>query len=101
MFDIGFSELLLIAVIALIVIGPERLPRVARTLGYWTGRMRAYARNFTAELERQADVTDLRNSIHPDLQQARDELRAASEQIKNTVDDAAGSGEKGRAGQDA
>ena len=87
MFDIGFSELVLIALIALIVIGPERLPKVARTIGYWTGRARAYARNFTAELERQADVADLRNSIHPELEKARDEVRAASDAIREVAED--------------
>ena len=43
MFDIGFSELMVIAVVALIVIGPERLPKVARTLGHLFGRMQRYA----------------------------------------------------------
>ena len=45
MFDIGFPELVLIAVVALLVIGPERLPEALRTLGLWLGRMR---RSFTA-----------------------------------------------------
>ncbi|MBI3171399.1 MAG: twin-arginine translocase subunit TatB, partial [Hydrocarboniphaga effusa] len=47
MFEIGFSELLLCFVVALVVLGPQKLPVVARTLGRWTGRARMYVRNLT------------------------------------------------------
>lgn len=54
MFDVGFSELVLCFVVALIVLGPQKLPAVARTLGRWTGRARSYVRNLSAELERES-----------------------------------------------
>ena len=51
MFDIGYSELLLIAVVALIVIGPKDLPRVMRTVGHWVGRARGMARHFRSGID--------------------------------------------------
>jgi sec-independent protein translocase protein TatB len=55
MFDIGFSEVLVIAGLALIVLGPDKLPQVARTIGRWAGRARAMARQFRDQLESEAD----------------------------------------------
>lgn len=63
MFDIGFWELLLIFSIALIVLGPERLPAAARTVGRWTGRARAFARNLTTELERETRKSEAAKSF--------------------------------------
>jgi sec-independent protein translocase protein TatB len=60
MFDIGFSELVLIAVVALIVIGPERLPKVARTVGTLVGRMRSYVTMVKVEVEREMQLEDLK-----------------------------------------
>lgn len=60
MFDIGFSELLLIGVVALIVIGPERLPRVARTLGHLAGRMQRYVADVKADINREIEFEELR-----------------------------------------
>ena len=51
MFDIGYSELLVIAVVALIVIGPKDLPRVMRTVGHWVGRARGMARHFRSGID--------------------------------------------------
>ena len=56
MFDIGFSEILVIFVLALVVLGPEKLPRVVRELGRWVGRARAMARQFQEQLEEEVDV---------------------------------------------
>ncbi len=55
MFDIGFSEVLLIFGLALVVLGPDKLPQVARTIGRWAGRARAMARQFRDQLESEAD----------------------------------------------
>lgn len=55
MFDIGFSEIMVIAGLALIVLGPDKLPQLARTLGRWAGRARALARQFREQLETEAD----------------------------------------------
>jgi sec-independent protein translocase protein TatB len=60
MFDVGFSELVLIAVVALVVIGPERLPKVARTLGALVGRMRNYVATVKGEVEREMQLEDLK-----------------------------------------
>lgn len=59
MFDIAFSEMLVIAVIALIVIGPEKLPKVARTLGLLVGRMQRYVATVRADVERELRTEDL------------------------------------------
>lgn len=53
MFDVGFSEILVILLVALLVIGPEKLPKVARTLGLLTGRVQRYAASVKAEVERE------------------------------------------------
>jgi sec-independent protein translocase protein TatB len=60
MFDIGFSELMVIAVVALIVIGPERLPKVARTLGHLFGRMQRYVNDVKADISREMELEELR-----------------------------------------
>ncbi len=59
MFDIGFSELLVIAVVALIVIGPERLPKVARTLGHLLGRMQRYVNDVKSDISREMELDEL------------------------------------------
>src|SRR3954465_5188601 len=67
MFDIGFSELLVIGLVALVVIGPERLPRVARTLGHLAGRLQRYVTDVKADINREMELEDLkkvRDSIH-------------------------------------
>jgi len=60
MFDIGFSELVVIAIVALIVIGPERLPKVARTLGHLFGRMQRYVSDVKADISREMELAELK-----------------------------------------
>ena len=60
MFDIGFSELMVIAIVALIVIGPERLPKVARTLGHLFGRMQRYVNDVKADISREMELDELK-----------------------------------------
>ena len=60
MFDVGFSELMVIALVALIVIGPERLPRVARTLGHLFGRLQRYVNDVKADINREIELEELR-----------------------------------------
>ena len=60
MFDIGFSEIVVIAVVALIVIGPERLPKVARTLGHMFGRLQRYVNEVKADISREMELEELR-----------------------------------------
>ncbi len=77
MFEIGFWELVLIGVVALVVLGPERLPKAARTLGLWAGRARSYVRHFSSELEREVQAQELR-------QQTRD-FRAQAEALQREL----------------
>ena len=60
MFDIGFSEIVVIAVVALIVIGPERLPKTARTLGHLFGRLQRYVNDVKADISREMELEELR-----------------------------------------
>jgi sec-independent protein translocase protein TatB len=68
MLDFGFSEILLTSVIALVVLGPERLPKVARQVGNWVGRARAMARQLSEQLDREVSAEELLKQsqrIHP------------------------------------
>jgi sec-independent protein translocase protein TatB len=63
MFDIGFSELLLIGVIALLVIGPERLPKVARTAGMWVGRARRFVNSVRRDIEQEINAEEIKKNL--------------------------------------
>jgi sec-independent protein translocase protein TatB len=69
MFGVDFSEIVVIFVIALIVLGPQKLPKLAQTIGRWLGRARAMARQFREQLEQEADqlqrATDLKAHMKP------------------------------------
>lgn len=89
MFDIGFSELVLCFVVALIVLGPERLPAVARSLGRWTGTARSYLRNLSAELEKESHAAELkkelleaRKAFEQEAGAARDAAQALTHEVK-------------------
>src|SRR5687768_17078653 len=69
MFDIGFTELLVIGVVALIVIGPEKLPRVARTVGHLAGRLQRYVADVKADINREIELDELRK-MRDSMQQA-------------------------------
>src|SRR3954452_21797303 len=69
MFDIGFSELLVIGVVALIVIGPQKLPRVARTAGILMGRLQRYVSDVKADINREIELEELRK-MRDSMQQA-------------------------------
>jgi sec-independent protein translocase protein TatB len=60
MFDVGFSEIVVIAVVALIVIGPERLPKTARMLGHLFGRLQRYVNDVKADISREMELDELR-----------------------------------------
>jgi sec-independent protein translocase protein TatB len=63
MFDIGFSEILLIMVIALIVVGPERLPRLARSTGLWIGKIRGFVASVKAEIDHEIAAEELKKTL--------------------------------------
>ncbi len=62
MFDIGFTELLIVAVVALIVVGPERLPSAIRTVGLWVGRIRRTLGNVQKEISEELRVDEMRQA---------------------------------------
>lgn len=77
MFDVSFGELLVIAVVALVVIGPEKLPKVARTLGLLAGRMQRYVNTVKSDIERELQNQEL-HKIH-------DEVRHAVSAVESNV----------------
>ncbi len=64
MFDVGFSELVLTALVALIVFGPERLPQAARTAGLWIGRIKRVLADTRREVERELGADEIRRQLH-------------------------------------
>lgn len=85
MFEIGFTELLIVGIVALIVLGPERLPRAARMLGLALRRARTQWHSVKAELERELAADELRRSLH-EAREAGDGLRR---ELRDTADAAA------------
>jgi sec-independent protein translocase protein TatB len=76
-FDIGFSELVVIGLVALIVIGPERLPRVARTVGHLIGRLQRYVADVKADINREVELDELRKM--------RDSVQEAAANLESSV----------------
>jgi len=76
MFDIGFSELVVIALVALVVLGPERLPKAARFAGLWVRRARAHWYAVKSELEQELAADELRRSLR-ETREALQEARGA------------------------
>jgi sec-independent protein translocase protein TatB len=87
MFDIGFSEIVVIAVVALIVLGPERLPKAARTMGHLFGRLQRYVNDVKADINREMELEELKK-----LQQ---EVKSAAQDLQQSVSSAASSVESG------
>lgn len=89
MFDIGFSELLLIAVVALVVLGPERLPKAARFAGLWVRRARNQWDSVKQELERELHAEELKRNlqdVRQSMQQAEAGLRDQAGQVREQAD---------------
>jgi sec-independent protein translocase protein TatB len=86
MFDIGFSELLVCAVVALVVIGPERLPKVARTLGVLFGRLQRYVTQVKADINREMDLAE--------LGKVKSEFESAARSFQSEVQSKAGEVER-------
>lgn len=103
MFDLGFTELFVIAVVGLIVIGPERLPRVARTLGHLFGRMQRYVTEVKADINREMELDELRKlqssmqdaareiekSVSTQVNYIEDEVKQAENEARKTVESVA------------
>jgi sec-independent protein translocase protein TatB len=107
MFDIGFSEILIIAVVALIVIGPERLPKVARTMGHLFGRLQRYVSQVKSDINREMELDELRKlqgsvqeaarsleqSFQSEVRQAQDELKSVEQGFADATAPAASGAE--------
>ena len=83
MFDVGFSELLIIAVVALLVLGPERLPKAARFAGLWVRRARAQWYSVKAELERELASEDLQHSLKTPLAELQPQMQALEKELRD------------------
>jgi sec-independent protein translocase protein TatB len=86
MFDFGFSKLLLLGIVALVVIGPERLPRVARTLGHLYGRLQRYVTQVKADIHREMEVAE--------LGKVKTEFENAARSFQNEIESKAGDVER-------
>ena len=91
MFDVGFSEIILIMVVALVVVGPERLPKLARTAGLYLGRMRRMVASVKADVQRELAAEDLKRTLqkqvesvglHDIVEETRDAATAAEQLFK-------------------
>lgn len=94
MFDIGFSEIIVCAVVALVVIGPERMPEAVRTVGLWIGRLKRSLRETRSEIERQIGVDDIRRQLHNEdimrsLEDARRNMDNLISETQQTIDSTA------------
>ncbi len=85
MFDIGFPELLILALIALIVLGPDRLPEAMRTLGLMFGRLRRSYLSARAEIEREVGMDEVRRQLHNES--IMEEFKSIESEIKSDVSD--------------
>lgn len=83
MFDVGISEIALIGIVALVVIGPERLPKVARTAGHMFGRLQRYVANVKADINREMEMSD--------LSKVKEEVQSAVKSFEQTVHEHANS----------
>lgn len=86
MFDISFSELLVIGVVALIVIGPERLPKVARTVGHLIGRAQRYVNDVKGDIQREIELEELRK-MKQDMEAAARNLHDSFQKTADSVHD--------------
>jgi sec-independent protein translocase protein TatB len=92
MFDVGFWELGIIALVALIVIGPERLPKVARTVGLWLGRGRRFVATVKADIDKEIKAEELKEILDKQVKQANpvheiiEETKQDLDQIKQDTE---------------
>lgn len=102
MFDIGFMEMLVIAVAALLVIGPQRLPKVARQAGQWMTKMRRYVDDVKSDFNREIELSELRNlkadveeaarSIEGSVGSAVTDARKSLDSVQQSLQEPSGSG---------
>jgi sec-independent protein translocase protein TatB len=93
MFDVGFWELTLLFVVALVIVGPERLPRLARTVGLWIGKAQRIVSEVREEVEREIRVEEIKNSIHQqagteEIKKLADRVKSINSDVQETLTDA-------------
>lgn len=84
MFDISFSELLVIGVIALVVIGPERLPKVARTVGHLLGRAQRYVSDVKGDIQREVELDELKK-MKEEMENAARDMTSSMQETENSI----------------
>lgn len=89
MFDIGFPEFFLAAVVALLVLGPDRLPAALRTLGLWIGRLRRSYYSVKTEIEKEIGMDEVRRQLHNE--QVMEDVRRVEREVRGIGDDLNGS----------
>ncbi len=88
MFDIGFSEMIVIAIVALVVIGPERLPRVARTAGLLLGRLQRYVSDVKSDINREIQLDELKklpSEIRDSARSVEQSLTSGVQEVRQTA----------------
>ncbi|WP_018918818.1 Sec-independent protein translocase protein TatB [Vreelandella zhanjiangensis] len=86
MLDIGFLELMLVGVVALLVLGPERLPRAARTTGLWIGKIKRTVSGMQREISAQLEAEELRQTLNEQQKTINDSLKKAKKDVESIVD---------------
>ncbi len=90
MFDVGFWEILLILVLALVIIGPERLPGAARKAGFFVGKARRYIEGVRSEVESELDVNEFKRMLHNQevqINELQQQLKAGVDEVKADMPD--------------
>ena len=90
MFDIGFPELVVISVVALLVIGPEKLPETIRTISLWIGRIQRSFASIRREIESEIGADEIRQQLHnesimKELEETRNTLQQAGQDLRTTI----------------
>ena len=90
MFDIGFPELVIVSVVALLVIGPEKLPEAIRTMSLWVGRVQRSFANIRREIESEIGADEIRQQLHnenimKELEETKNTLQQAGQDVRTTI----------------
>ncbi len=100
MFDVGFMELLLVGIVALLVVGPERLPGLARTAGAWLGRARSFVGSVKADIDKELKADELKRilaqqakiaePLHEIIEETRASVTGVKEEVKQMASEVQG-----------
>jgi sec-independent protein translocase protein TatB len=88
MFDVGFSELILLGIVALVVLGPEKLPHAARMAGAWLGKIKRTVIDIQAEIEKEVSAAELKQRMNDEIEKLKalsEPIEAEIEVVKNTI----------------